>query len=288
MLKMYEYPIVAGHEGVGIIEVVGSCVSHLKVGDRVGVGIYRECCGNCLDCAEGRTNLCFQKKMMFAGTNKGCFSEHMRLEGKFAFKLPEGIKAEEAGPLMCAGATVFAPFRNHTVKPGQSVGVVGIGGLGHLSLQVARAFGCQVYAFSTSIDKEQECRSLGANIFINTTDPASKASVIGKLDFLMMTASGKGVDYKYLMTTLAPGGKMIVMGASGLEDIPVSPVDLILGQKSLCGSAGGSHAIYIDMLKFCALHNIKPIIQTWPVAQINEAIASVKSGKIRYRAVVNF
>jgi len=284
----YPYPICAGHEGVGEVLEIGSHVKILKVGDIVGMGVYRECCGACLDCAEGRTNLCIQKKLIFQGGEIGCFSEFVRIEEKFAFKIPEGIKIEHAGPLMCAGITVFAPFRNHNIKAGDRVGVVGIGGLGHLALQIAKAFGCEVSAFSTSSDKEAESKQFGAHHFYNTKDDSSKKSAIGKHDFVLMTAGGPDVDYKYLMATLAPGGKLIIMGVSGLSDILVSPADLIMNQKTLCGSAAGSQAISLDVLRFCALHNISPTIQTWPVSSISDAIETVKSGKIRYRAVVLF
>jgi len=188
---------------------------------------------------------------------------------------------------MCAGVTVFAPFRNHNIKPGDTVGVCGIGGLGHLALQIGKAFGCEVYAFSGSANKEAECKTLGAHHFINTSDETSKNSAIGKLNFMLMTASGPGVDYKYLMKTLAPNGTLVMMGITGYTDIPVSPLEL-LAQKKLCGSASGSLASYDDMLKFCAFHKIAPVIETWPVKQINDAIQKVKSGEIRYRAVVMF
>jgi len=285
---MYHYPIVAGHEGVGEVLEIGTHVQTLKVGDIVGLGVYRDCCGACKECAEGKTNLCRKKAMMFVGGAKGCFSEFVRIEEKFAFKIPEGISIEHAGPLMCAGITVFAPFRNHNIKAGDRVGVVGIGGLGHLALQFAKAFGCEVSAFSTTSDKEAECRQFGAHHFYNTKDEASKKSSMSKLDFLLMTAGGPDVDYKYLMSTLVPGGTLIIMGITGLADIPVSPIDVLLNQKTLCGSAAGSQAISLDVLRFCALHNIKPTIQTWPGSSINEAIEAVKSGKIRYRAVVLF
>jgi len=267
---------------------VGSLVTHLKIGDIVGLGVYRYSCDNCQECAEGRNNLCHKKVAMFMGKEKGCFGDYVRIEAKFAFKIPEGIKIEDAGPLMCAGATVFAPFRLHNITSGSSVGVVGIGGLGHLALQFAKAFGCEVYAFSTSADKEEECKKLGAHKFINTSDETSKKSAIGKIDYLMMTASGSGMDYKYLMQALASNGTLIILGITGVADIPVSPIDLVLNQKTIVGGAAGSRAVYLDMLQFCALHHIKPIIQTWPVSQINDAIAVVKSGKIRYRAVVLF
>jgi len=287
-MKMYNYPICAGHEGIGEVASIGSRVTHLKVGQLVGLGVYRSCCGVCSKCAHGLTNVCDQKQLMFAGDAKGCFAETVRIDSKFAFPIPDGIPAESAGPLMCAGVTVFAPFRNHNIKPGDVVGVCGIGGLGHLALQIARAFGCEVYAFSTTSKKEEECKKFGAHYFINTSDEASKNSAIGKVNFLLMTASGPNVDYKYLMRTLAPNGTLILLGVTGMADIAVSPIELLFGQKKLCGSAAGSMACCLDMLKFCAHHQIRPKIETWPVKQINDAIAKVKSGDIRYRAVVIF
>jgi uncharacterized zinc-type alcohol dehydrogenase-like protein len=227
--------------------------------------------------------------MMFALGNKGCLSEHVRINAKFAFAIPESIPFEYAGPLMCAGTTVFAPFRVHNIRPGQTVGVIGIGGLGHLALQIGKAYGCIVYAFSSSTSKEAEARQFGAHHFINTTDAESGKTAVGKLDFLLMTAGGmRGIDWNYLFSTLAPEGTMVLMGAASHEPIPVPPGSVIMGQRRVAGSAAGSVAHTQEMLQFCGLHNIRPQIETFSVSQINEAFKKTRDSNVRYRAVVLF
>jgi len=285
---IYTYPIVCGHEGVGEVTQVGANVSSLKLGDIVGLGVYRNCCGTCDYCAQGDTNVCPQSVMIFTLGNKGCFGEYVRIDARFAFPIPKELPVEYAAPLMCAGATVFAPFYNHNIRPGQTVGVIGIGGLGHLAIQIAKAYGCQVYAFSNSPAKEKECRHFGAHHFINMKDEASRNSAVGKLDYLLMTASGSDVNYAYYLNALKKLGTLVIMGAGGLTDIPVSPAALILGQRSVAGSAAGSIHVYKKMIEFCALHHIHPTIEKFEVKDINKAIERVRSGEVRYRAVIMF
>jgi len=225
--------------------------------------------------------------MMFAKNNKGCLAEYVRINSKFVFPIPAGIDVLHAGPLMCAGTTTFAPFREHNIKSGEKVGVVGIGGLGHLAIQFAKAFGCDVWGFSSSADKEAEVKGFGAHHFINTTDEASTKTAVNQLDFLLMTAGGsRGVSWPYLLSTLAPNGTLVIMGAASHEDIPVNPFALVMGQKRVAGSAAGSSALTADMLNFSALHKIKPVVEVFPSSKINDAFDKVKKGTIRYRAVV--
>jgi len=288
-LGLYQYPLVTGHEGVGEIVALGKDVHHLTKGQLVGLGVFRNSCEHCKYCLTGKNNICTAAEMMFAATNKGCLAEYVRINSKFAFPIPSGIAVEHAGPLMCAGTTTFAPFREYNIKPGDHVGVVGIGGLGHLALQFAKAFGCEVWAFSSSADKEAEAKGFGSHHFINTTVESSSKGAVGKLDFLLMTAGGsRGISWPYLLSTLAPNGTLVVMGAASHDDIPVSVFPFVFGQKRLVGSAAGSSALTADMLHFSALHKIKPVIEIFPTSKINEAFDRVRSGKVRYRAVVQF
>jgi uncharacterized zinc-type alcohol dehydrogenase-like protein len=277
--------MVAGHEGVGIVKEVGSLVQHLKVGDVVGLGVGRGCCRECLQCSEGRNNLCPKKVMMFKDGAKGAFSEFMRIRADWAIKIPDSIPIEKAGPLMCAGTTTFAPFVNWDIRPGQSVGVVGIGGLGHLSLQFARAYGCEVYALSRGMGKEVESKHFGAHHFVNTEDASQVKSIAGRLDYLMVTAGGPNVDLGGLMSTLASNGTMVIMGMIGVE-VKVPLMELIMGQKRVVGVAAGSTTTTKEMLKFAALHKIYPTVEPFPFDKINEAIEHVAQGKARYRAVL--
>jgi len=223
--------------------------------------------------------------MMFKGGNKGAFSEFMRIKADWAIQIPSSIPIEKAGPLMCAGTTTYAPFKVFNVKPGQSVGVVGIGGLGHLSLQFARAWGCQVYAFSRGTSKETEAKHFGAHHFVNSEDPKELAKINGTLDFLMVTAGGPGIDFGALMQTLGPNGTMVIMGIIAPE-LKVSVMELIMNQKRVVGVAAGSTTTSKEMLKFAALHKIYPQTEEFSFDKINEAIDHTASGKARYRAVL--
>jgi uncharacterized zinc-type alcohol dehydrogenase-like protein len=281
----YTCPMVAGHEGVGIVREVGSLVHHLKVGDVVGLGVGRGCCRECMNCLEGKNNLCAKKEMMFKEGAKGAFSEFMRIKADWAIKIPDGIPIDKAGPLMCAGTTTFAPFRTCDIRPGDAVGVLGIGGLGHLSLQFARAFGCEVYALSRGTSKEAEARTLGAHHFVNTDDADRMNAITGKLNYLMVTAGSSNLDFGVLMKTLAANGTLVLMGIIGHE-VKVSVMELIMGQKKVTGIAAGSTATTYEMLHFAALHKIIPQTEPFPFANINEAIQHVADGKARYRAVL--
>jgi len=284
---LYPFPITPGHEGVGHVVAVGKLVTTLKIGSRVGLGVYRSCCNSCGNCCNGSTNLCPSKKMMFALQEKGTFSEIIRIKAQFAFQIPDGFEdLEVVGPLMCAGTTVFSPFKVHNIRPGHKVAVAGIGGLGHLALQFARAWGCEVYALSGSANKAESIKKMGAHHFVDTKKDPNLTSVVGTFDFIIATNSGPDVNIPALMGSLTAGGKLILIGFPGFQDIPVSPVQLIMMQKTICGSAAGSTGVTSDMLKFAALHNIRPIVEKFPFSHVNAAIARVKDNNVRFRAVL--
>jgi len=261
-------------------------VTHLKVGDRVGLGIYRDSCGSCSDCFHGSDNSCAKKKLMFQQGGIGCFSEYVRIDARYALPIPDAVPTQFAGPLFCAGGTTFAPFRLHNILPGQHVGVVGIGGLGHLSIKFARSYGCRVTAFSRGTAKEEECRKLGAHHYVDTTNPQSLKSLPVLVDYLMLTASGTDLDVNFLLSALRPQGKLVVLGIAGMTPVPISFVSLVLNQTSIVGGAGSSLGHYLDMVQFSALHGIIPQCELFPVSQINEVIEKVDKGSVRYRAVL--
>lgn len=285
---MYKWPLVAGHEGVGIVTEVGSGVKQRREGDRVGLGIYRGSCGDCRWCSMGRDNLCKQKKLMFMQGKSGAFGEVVQIDERYAVPIPDAIPLEYAGPLMCAGTTVFAPFVNHNIRPGDRVGVVGIGGLGHLALRFARAMGCVTTAFSRSDSKKAEAEGFGAKLFVSTGDQEQVKAAAGSQDFLLITASGPDVNWDQLLALLDAGGSLIIMGFTSMAPIPVSPVQLISGQKKVCGSAGGSLHVTKSMLDFVAANQCFPQIEVMPVEQINEAMRKVSQNQVRFRAVLKF
>lgn len=225
---------------------------------------------------------------MFAMGKAGAFGEKVQIDYRFAVPIPDALPLEYAGPLMCAGQTVFAPFVDHNIRPGDRVGVVGIGGLGHLALRFSAAMGCITTAISRSDAKKAEAEGFGAKHFVATGDAEQVAGAKSSQDFILMTASGPGVDWAQLMGFLDTGGKIIIMGFTGFQPLPIPPVDLIMFSKQVVGSAGGSSHVVKAMLDFAAVHQVLPQIEVRPVEEINKAIDTVKDGSVRFRAVVKF
>jgi uncharacterized zinc-type alcohol dehydrogenase-like protein len=208
----------------------------------------------------------------------------VRVNSRFAIPVPEALESENVAPLLCAGITVYSPMRNYGVRPSSRVGVVGIGGLGHIGLQFAKAFGAEVTALSTSKDKEEEALKMGADHFVNTRDMEALKKVAGSFDFLLSTVSADQ-DWQAFVNTLRPKGVMCVVG------VPPSPMaiqafPLIGGQRAISGSNTGSPRDLHEMLDVAARHGVKAITERFPMAKANEAIAKVKKSKVRYRAVL--
>jgi len=201
--------------------------------------------------------------------------------------LPSSIPLTHAGPLLCAGSTVFVPFVRDNISPSAKVGIVGIGGLGHLALQFANKWGCEVTAFSRSASKEAEARSFGAHNFVVTSDEEAVVSARNSVDVILMTAGGAGVDWSMLFSFLTMRGHIYCMGITGAA-IPVPPVPLITQEKGISGILVGSRYETRQMLEFAAKHAILPQIEMFPADQVNEVFAKMNLGEVRYRAVLNF
>jgi len=280
-----QYPLVPGHEAVGIVAAVGAEVDRLTVGQRVGVGPMCGSCMRCEWCESGLEHLCPNVELTIFGGHHGAFATHVRVNNwRFAFPLPDEIKSEHAGPLMCAGATVFTPILQYGVRPIDRVAVVGVGGLGHLALQYLAKWGCDVTAVSSSRDKEEQARGLGAKHFVATrgTDELRKAA--RAFDFIFCTVSGD-LPWDEYMAALRPQGKLCIIG------IPEKPVTfgafgLIGAEKSIVGGMTGSVSDTAEMLAFTARHGIKPIIETFPMAEADRALQHTRSGRARFRAVL--
>jgi len=277
------YPLVPGHEIVGTISAKGSDVGTLNEGDRVGVGWQCGSCMTCEWCKGGEENLCAASQPTCVG-RPGGFASHIRVDSRFVYELPEKLSSENAAPLMCAGITVYAPLRRAAEHPNARVGVIGIGGLGHLALQFAKAFGAHVTAFSTSAEKNDEARSLGAQDFIVSTDEAQMKKAMGSLDFILSTASGR-LDWPAWMDLLRPKGQLCIVGVPPGQ-IRIPPMSLIMGQKSIRGSAIGSRAWIKDMLTFAAKHGITARTEVSPMDAVNESIDRVRHNQARYRVVL--
>lgn len=278
-----QYPFVPGHEVVGRVSKIGTAVKSLKVGQQVGLGWFSSSCMTCEWCLSGKHNLCPSREETIVNRHGG-FADKVRAHELWTIPLPEGIDAVKAGPLFCGGITVFNPLIQLGVQPTDKVGVVGIGGLGHMALKFLRAWGCEVTAFSSSPEKTAEAKTLGAHYVVNSRDPEALKSVANSFDVILSTVSAD-LDWSTYIEALRPQGKFHFVG------IPPSPLStplssIIDAQRSVSGSPLGSPATVKKMLSFSQRHSIEPVIETFPFSQVNEAIDRLRHGKPRYRIVL--
>ena len=278
-----QYPFIPGHEIIGTVTAVGSQVRSLKSGQRVGLGWQSNSCGQCEWCTRGMENLCPESEGTCVHRNGG-YADRVRANARFVFPIPDSLPSEQAAPLLCGGITVYNPLRTHGINPSSRVGVVGIGGLGHLAIQFARVFGAQVTAFSTSAAKEDEARALGAHNFVNTRETKALREVAGSLDFILSTINADQ-DWGIYIQALRPAGTLCFVG------VPPSPVainafPLISGIRSISGSPIGSPYQIREMLDVAARHGVKATTECFPMDKANDAIEKVKKNKVRYRAVL--
>jgi alcohol/geraniol dehydrogenase (NADP+) len=281
------YPVVAGHEIIGTIAAIGSNVDpkRLHIGQRVGIGAIAGSCMGCEWCDGGKQNVCPDRDDTVMRGHRGGFASHVRASNwRFAHPIPDAIASEHAGPLLCAGTTVFAPLIRNNVMPTDKVAVVGIGGLGHLAIQYLAKWGCEVTAISHSPDKEEQARALGAAHFIATGETDQMQKAAGLFDFIMCTVSADLLWDAYL-AILRPQGKLCVVGVPE-SAIAFSPFSLLPSEKVIAGGIPGSLVETRQMLDFTARHGIKPIVETFAMADINKALDHVRQGKARYRAVL--
>src|SRR5450432_2268848 len=277
------YPLVAGHEVVGKITAIGNAVKRVKPGQMVGLGWYSQSCMSCHQCLSGDHNLCPQVELTIAGRSGG-FAQRVRCHWAWATPVPAALDPAKVGPLFCGGVTVFNPLVQFGIRPTDRVGVIGIGGLGHLALKFLHAWGCDVTAFTSSASKADEARGFGAHHVVATGDAKALKKLAGTLDFILVTVN-VSLDWNALLAALAPMGRLHFVGAV-LEPIPVPAFALIGGRKSVSGSPLGSPATAAAMLNFCARHDIAPQVEMFPMSRINDAIAHLRAGKARYRVVV--
>lgn len=278
-----QYPFVPGHEIVGTIGLVGDAVTTLKVGQRVGLGWYSSSCMHCEWCISGDQNLCLTAEGTIVGRHGG-FADRVRADLNWVVPLPEELDPTKVSPLFCGGITVFNPIVQLGIKPTDRVGVIGIGGLGHMALRFLKAWGCEVTAFSTSPDKEAEARELGASHFVNSRDPEALKQVANSFDFILSTVSAD-LDWDSYLVALRPKGNLHLVGVIP-SPLSAQIFPMIAGQKTISASPLGSPATINQMLSFAARHNIEPITETFSFDQINEAMEKLRNGKPRYRLVL--
>lgn len=278
------YPFVPGHEIVGTVSTVGRAVSGLKEGDRVGIGWQGRSCMQCEWCLKGEEQLC--QDVDNCGTWKpyGGFSSSVVVDGRFAYLLPAAMPSEFAAVLMCAGISVYSPLRSYAARGSQKVGIVGVGGLGHLAIQFAHALGYQVTAISSSPGKKEQALKFGADHFIIAEDQASMRQVRFSFDLLLYTSHGKS-DWTSLVNSLKTNGRLVMVGFS---DSPVlfDPLELVVHQMSITGSLIGNRVTMKEMLSFAQTHGITPKVELMPMSQVNDAIRRIRENQARFRIVL--
>ncbi|MFW9847711.1 MAG: NAD(P)-dependent alcohol dehydrogenase [Candidatus Thorarchaeota archaeon] len=277
-----KYPFVPGHEIVGTISATGSAVSELKEGDRVGIGWQGRSCMKCEWCLQGEEQLC--QDIVSSGTwvPYGGFSSSIVVDSRFAYPLPDAMPSEVAAVLVCAGVTVYSPLRSYAGQKMQKIGIIGLGGLGHLAIQFARELDYDVTAISSSSDKKEEAIAFGAHHFMDSNDLDSLQDAEFSFDILLCTASAK-INWGILLNTLKKNGRFVLIG---FPDVEFNSTDLVAHQLSITGSFLGNRATMREMFSFAQAHSIKPKIELMPMSEVNEAIRKVKENKARYRVVL--
>ncbi|RPH72602.1 MAG: NAD(P)-dependent alcohol dehydrogenase [Myxococcaceae bacterium] len=283
------FPMVPGHEIVGRVTRVGPGVTKFKVGDLAGVGCMVDSCGRCDPCRRGTEQFCTQTAAWtYNGTEMdrttpthGGYSTSIVVRESFVLRIPAGLDPAGAAPLLCAGITTYSPLRQWGVKAGQRVGVVGLGGLGHMGVKLARSMGAEVTMFSTSPSKEKDAERLGATGFVLTADPAALKAQAGKFDFLLDTVSAEH-DVNAYLSVLRPGGTMVMVGVPP-ERLKLSAFSLVAGNKRLAGSLIGGIAETQEMLDHCGKHGIVADVEIIPMQKVNEAYERTLKSDVKYR-----
>lgn len=278
-----QYPLVPGHEVIGRVAALGSDVRHLEVGQTVGLGWHSGYCMSCASCMSGDHNLCADASATIVGRHGG-FADRVRAAAPSVIALPEGLDEDAAGPLFCGGITVFNPLVQFGVRPTDVVGVIGIGGLGHIALQFLNAWGCRVIAFTSSASKREEALSMGAHETLDSRDPEALQAAAGSLDMIMSTVNVK-LDWNSYLLALKPKGRLHLLGVT-LDPLDLQVTPMLFGQYSVSASPVGSPMNIRRMLEFAARHQIKPVTEQFGFDQINDAMARLESGKARYRIVL--
>ena len=280
-----KYPMVAGHEVIGEIIGVGSDVSLHKIGDRVGLGWHSGYCHNCEHCDAEDHNFCSAtKKTVFS--QHGGFAEQVTADEVSVIAIPNGLNHQDAGPLLCGGITVFTPMVEFNINKNHKVGIIGIGGLGHLALKFYKALGCHVTVFTSSDDKDDLLNELGADEIISSTDNSRIKPLGAKFDLIISTVNVK-LDWNLFLSVIKPRGRLHFVGAV-LAPIETSVFSLMGGRKSISGSPVGSPVNIKKMLDFCLKHKISPMVEHFKFDQINDAITKVRHNKVRFRAVLTW
>jgi len=286
------FPVVPGHEIVGVVAEAGADVTGHRVGDRVGVGCMVSSCGQCRNCRNGDEQYCTEGMVAtYAGTDRdgtttqGGYSTHVVVDADYVLSVPEGIEAAAAAPLLCAGITTYAPLRRWGAGPGKKVAVVGLGGLGHMAVKLAHALGAEVTVLSQSLKKQEDGLRLGADDYYATSDPATFDRLAGRFDLIVNTVSAS-IDVDAYLGLLAVDGTLVNVGAPA-EPLSLNVFSLIGARRSFAGSMIGGIALTQEMLDFCAEHGLGAEVEVIAADQVNEAYQRVLASDVRYRFVID-
>lgn len=275
-----------GHEGVAVVEQTGPGVTYLKKGDRVGWGYQTDHCGHCLECLQGNDVYCNERVIYGSGnTDQGSFATHAVLREAFLHPIPDDISDEDAAPLQCAGATVFTAL--HDVDSNDTVGIMGVGGLGHIAIQFAAKLGCRVVVLSGSDSKKSDAAKLGAHRFVAMKEgDVEKQLGDWKISRLLVTTSAQP-DWQKILPLLSPRARIYPLSVSS-DNLEMPYMPLINGGITIQGSLVASRPIHRKMLEFAALHQIKPVLEKFEMSEdgINKAFERLEAGKVQYRVVL--
>jgi uncharacterized zinc-type alcohol dehydrogenase-like protein len=280
---MSRYPLVPGHEVVGTVVELGEMATHLAIGDRVGVGWQRAACMQCPDCLRGQENLCSQTEALI-GEGYGGFADHVVADSRFVFRLPDGLTTQLAGPLLCGGATVYTALRHAGMSSGQDIGIIGVGGLGHLAVQFAAKLGNRVTVFTSSADKAELAAQLGAHEAVLTARDEPLPTPKRPFEILLNTAPAS-LDWAAYVEQLDSNGTLAFVAAPEAP-LTLPAFSLMLKQRRIVGSVIGSRSTITEMLRIADTFGVAPIVETFPLDEVNTAIAKLRDGSVRYRAVL--
>ncbi len=292
-LGMSVYPLVPGHEIVGKVLEVGAQVKRFKAGDQVGVGCLIDSCHECAQCRQGLEQYCLNGPTFTYGLYErdgktvahGGYSTRIVVDEHFVLSIAPNLPLEKTAPLLCAGITMYSPMKYWNIGKGHKVGVVGLGGLGHMGVKFAVSFGAEVTVLSTSPGKEADAIKLGAHRFVLTTDEEQLKSVTGYFDFILDTVSSSH-DYMQYLFTLGISGTLILLGVAP-DMLQLPPVHMLFTRKAVAGSLIGGLPETQQMLDYCAEHNITSDVEVIPIQQINQAYERILKGDVKYRFVID-
>ena len=287
------FPMVPGHEIVGTVKAVGSKVKRFKVGDRAGVGCFVDSCRACPECQRGQEQYCsVLTSWTYNGREQdqltptyGGYSERIVVDENYVLRMPENLPADGSAPLLCAGITLYSPLKHWGAGPGKKVAIVGLGGLGHMGLKLAHALGAEVTVLNQSNRKAQDAKRLGADHFYATSDPETFAKLERHFDLIVNTVSAD-INWNDYLKLLKVDGAMIVVGIPEKENA-VAAASIVMGRRTLAGSAIGGIEETQEMLDFCGQHNIVSDIEVIPIQKVNEAYERVLKSDVRYRFVID-